>query len=90
MAIVKFYLDAYQLMRLRVAISLGGDRLLVAHRNGIAAIVDVESEPKPARRALTTSLTGAVRSTLQQLVQVLKWHAIWPLPTTSTTGRRRS
>jgi DNA-binding beta-propeller fold protein YncE len=31
-------------MRLRVAISLGGDRLLVAHRNGIAAIVDVESK----------------------------------------------
>jgi DNA-binding beta-propeller fold protein YncE len=30
-------------MRVRVAISLGGDRLLVAHRNGIAAIVDVES-----------------------------------------------
>ena len=31
-------------MRVRVAISLGGDRLLVAHRNGIAAIVDVESK----------------------------------------------
>jgi DNA-binding beta-propeller fold protein YncE len=30
-------------MRLCAAISLGGDRLLVAHRNGIA-IVDVESK----------------------------------------------
>jgi hypothetical protein len=32
-------------MRLCAAISLGGDRgLLVAHRNGIAAIVDVASK----------------------------------------------
>jgi DNA-binding beta-propeller fold protein YncE len=44
MALVKFYLDEYQLMRLCAAISLGGDRLLVAHRNGNAAIVDVESK----------------------------------------------
>jgi DNA-binding beta-propeller fold protein YncE len=39
MASVKFYLDVYQLMRLCAAISLGGDRLLVTHRNGITTIV---------------------------------------------------
>jgi hypothetical protein len=44
MALVKFYLDVYQLMRLCAAISLGGDRLLVAHRNGITTIVDVASK----------------------------------------------